>query len=69
MAVKGSWAYARLFRDLLQARVRADSGELLFRHFENALAIARRIRARLSVRNFRRFHNHQKILATGGILR
>ena len=69
MAVQGSGTYARLFRDLLQAGVRADSGELRFRHFEDAIAIARRVRAWLSGCNSRRFRNHQNILATGGTLR
>ena len=60
VTIQGSRTDTRFLGKVFQAGVRADSRELPLRHFEDALAIAPRVRAQLSVFNVRRFPDHSE---------
>ena len=71
VTIQSSGSNASLFGDIVQAGVRAETGKRLLRHFQDALAIPLRIRARFSRGGCEKFRGHvgSKKNATGDSLR
>jgi hypothetical protein len=49
MAIQSTSSHARVLCDFVEAGIRAVLGKSSLRHFENALAVAQRVRSRLSL--------------------